>query len=125
MSLARDRYLRHFKQWPNWGDHREWIEWREKSQRLWLEQATDSETVRELNELLESQRSRVDPEYSSIINRIKEDAANVGKPGFNEYGLPLHACHGYKHDAHYWALIKHRVEQAKQAECLKQNTTEL
>lgn len=23
----------------------------------------------------------------------------------NEYGVPLHACWGYRHDAHYWAWV--------------------
>lgn len=32
----------------------------------------------------------------------------------NEYGRPLHACHGYRHDAHYWALIDHLNWQRKQ-----------
>jgi len=25
----------------------------------------------------------------------------------NEYGVPLHACNGYRCDEHYWAWIKH------------------
>lgn len=37
---------------------------------------------------------------------IKEIQANIGKPGFNEYGVPLHACNGYRHDEHYWAWIR-------------------
>jgi hypothetical protein len=27
----------------------------------------------------------------------------------NEYGVPLHACHGYRQDAHYWAWIRARL----------------
>lgn len=27
----------------------------------------------------------------------------------NEYGVPLHACHGYRHDAHYWSWIRHSI----------------
>lgn len=30
----------------------------------------------------------------------------TGMPGHNEYGVPLHACNGYRHDAHYWEWIK-------------------
>lgn len=26
-------------------------------------------------------------------------------PPFNEYGVPLHACYGVRHDAHYWAWV--------------------
>lgn len=26
----------------------------------------------------------------------------------NEYGVPLHACNGYRHDEHYWAYIRHK-----------------
>lgn len=25
----------------------------------------------------------------------------------NEYGVPLHACHGYRQDEHYWAWLGH------------------
>jgi hypothetical protein len=28
--------------------------------------------------------------------------------GINEYGVPLHACHGYRHDEHYWAWVRNR-----------------
>ncbi len=28
---------------------------------------------------------------------------NLNHP--NEYGVPLHACNGHKHDAHYWAWL--------------------
>jgi len=28
------------------------------------------------------------------------------EPGFNEYGVPLHACNGWIQDAHYWAWIR-------------------
>lgn len=38
---------------------------------------------------------------------IKMKRANENKPGFNEYGTPLHACHGYRHDEHYWAMVHH------------------
>lgn len=24
----------------------------------------------------------------------------------NEYGVPLHACNGYRHDEHYWAWVR-------------------
>ena len=29
----------------------------------------------------------------------------IGLLGVNEYGCPLSACHGYMHDAQYWAYI--------------------
>jgi hypothetical protein len=45
-----------------------------------------------------------EPHHVSIA-RIKAVAARSGKPGFNEYGVPLHACHGHRHDAHVWAHI--------------------
>lgn len=25
----------------------------------------------------------------------------------NQYGVPLHACNGYRCDGHYWEFIKH------------------
>ena len=28
----------------------------------------------------------------------------------NEYGVPLHACNGYRHDQHYWAWIQYRID---------------
>lgn len=28
----------------------------------------------------------------------------------NEYGVPLHACNGHRHDEHYWAWIRHTNE---------------
>jgi hypothetical protein len=37
---------------------------------------------------------------------MKAIQANAGKPGFNEYGVPLHACNGYRHDEHYWEHIR-------------------
>jgi hypothetical protein len=44
-----------------------------------------------------------DEPYEVSIARIKALAARAGTPGHNEYGQALHACHGYRHDAHYWA----------------------
>lgn len=41
------------------------------------------------------------------IARIKALQARQNKPGFNEYGIPLHACYGYRHDGHYWEYVKH------------------
>lgn len=32
----------------------------------------------------------------------------AGTPGHNEHGVPLHACNGYRHDAHYWAWLEAR-----------------
>lgn len=45
------------------------------------------------------------PEYAETIKWIKENQANAGKAGFNEYGVPLHACNGYIQNEHYWAWI--------------------
>jgi hypothetical protein len=33
---------------------------------------------------------------------------HVGKPGHNEYGVPLHACNGYCQDEHYWKWLEHK-----------------
>jgi len=56
MSLARDRYLHHYRCHPLWSDDsvREWTEWDEKLDRLWKEQAVDPETVAELDALIKS-----------------------------------------------------------------------
>ena len=48
------------------------------------------------------------PEYIECIKWIKENQANAGKSGFNEYGVPLHACNGHIQNAHYWAWIGER-----------------
>lgn len=32
----------------------------------------------------------------------------AGCPGFNEWGVPLHACNGERHDEHYWTWLRHR-----------------
>lgn len=32
---------------------------------------------------------------------------NAGAPGHNQYGVPLHACNGYRCDEHYWAWLRH------------------
>lgn len=29
----------------------------------------------------------------------------AGTPGFNENGVPLHACNGVRQDEHYWAWL--------------------
>lgn len=29
----------------------------------------------------------------------------------NEYGIPLHACHGYRHDEHRWEWIRERMKR--------------
>lgn len=26
----------------------------------------------------------------------------------NEYGVPLHACNGYRQDEHYWKWLEHK-----------------
>jgi hypothetical protein len=47
---------------------------------------------------------------SYTAEEIKAIAARAGTPGFNDYGVPLHACYGYRHDAHYWAWIAARIK---------------
>jgi hypothetical protein len=47
----------------------------------------------------------LDEPHETSIARIKAITARAGTAGFNEYGVPWHACHGHKHDAHYWAWI--------------------
>ena len=32
----------------------------------------------------------------------------------NSYGVPLHACNGYKQDEHYWAYIGEKNKREKQ-----------
>jgi hypothetical protein len=54
-----------------------------------------------------------DEPYAVSIARIKSIAARAGTKGFNEYGVPWHACHGYKHDAHIWAWIKSKTKESK------------
>ena len=31
----------------------------------------------------------------------------------NEYGIPLHACNGYRHDEHYWAWAQWVIGNCK------------
>lgn len=31
----------------------------------------------------------------------------------NEYGLPPHACNGFRHDEHYWGWIRDRVRRGE------------
>lgn len=38
---------------------------------------------------------------------------HAGAPGHNTYGVPLHACNGYRHDEHYWAWHSHRTRLRK------------
>lgn len=45
------------------------------------------------------------PTYEESIAFIKQNQENSGKPGYNMYGVPLFACYGYRHDAHYWAWM--------------------
>lgn len=51
--------------------------------------------------------SRDEP-YAVSIARIKAVAARAGKPGFNEFGVPLHACNGYIMDNHVFEWIANR-----------------
>lgn len=46
--------------------------------------------------------------YQESIAWIRSIAANANKPGFNEHGVPLHACNGYRQDEHYWAWLGHK-----------------
>jgi hypothetical protein len=50
-----------------------------------------------------------DEPYEVSIARIKAIADRSGKPGFNEFGVPWHACAGHKQDAHFWAHIAWKV----------------
>ena len=52
-----------------------------------------------------------DEPYEVSIARIKAIADRAGTEGFNEYGVPWHACHGFKHDAHYWAWIRSKSNE--------------
>jgi len=54
-----------------------------------------------------------DETYEQTIARIKQTQENAGKAGFNEYGVPLHACSGYRHDEHYWVWIRHNNGRAQ------------
>lgn len=52
------------------------------------------------------------PELGCTYKQIY-DRANT--PGFNQYGTPLHACHGHIHNEHYWAYVKEHVHKLKEA----------
>jgi hypothetical protein len=110
MSIARERYNRHYKQWPLWGDDREWIEWQEKNDRLFREMLADPEEQAENAALaakaIERKRIRID--QAELYERLNTQRSNERKPGYNEYGVPLHACYGHKHDGHYWAWIGYK-----------------
>lgn len=47
-----------------------------------------------------------DQPYEVIIAELKSMIERASTKGYNEYGVPLHACHGYCHNSHYWARIK-------------------
>lgn len=32
----------------------------------------------------------------------------------NEYGVPLHACNGYRMDEHYWAWVGHLIRTSEE-----------
>lgn len=101
ISFARKRYNHHNKQWPMWGDDREWKVWDEKRDRLYLEMIADPEE-QALNEAIKEQRrlaAIIKPASGPLEN-------NMGKPGYNEHGVPLHACAGHIQDAHYWEWLK-------------------
>lgn len=44
-------------------------------------------------------------EIEEIQRHIDSTARNAGKPGYNEFGVPLHACNGHRQDEHYWAWL--------------------
>jgi hypothetical protein len=48
--------------------------------------------------------------YQFSIAEMKAIVARSNTEGYNEYGVPLHACHGYRHDAHYWNWIASTVK---------------
>ena len=50
-----------------------------------------------------------DEPYEVSVARIKAIAARANTQGFNEYGVPLHACHGHRHDAHYWSWVRSKL----------------
>jgi hypothetical protein len=74
--------------------------------------AEDREKERQLRPTINSVKNtgfnHKTPEYEEHIKTIKENQRNVGKAGFNEYGVPLHACNGYIQNEHYWAWIKEK-----------------
>lgn len=41
-------------------------------------------------------------------------------PETNEYGVPLHACHGWRQDEHYWAWIRCRLLRGEFGERLRE-----
>jgi hypothetical protein len=51
-----------------------------------------------------------DEPYDVSIARIKAIAARANTAGFNEFGVPLHACSGHKQDAHVWAWIRSKIK---------------
>ena len=57
--------------------------------------------------------------YEEIVADIRAIAARANTPGFNQYGVPLHACNGYRQDEHYWAWLGHKrvskVEESRAA----------
>ena len=44
--------------------------------------------------------------------------ATTGQPGHNEFGVPLHACHGVRHDAHYWVWVAAHDRQRQAVEAI-------
>ena len=42
----------------------------------------------------------------STMNLILYCQKHAGKSGHNEYGVPLHACNGYRQDEHYWKWLE-------------------
>lgn len=50
--------------------------------------------------------------HTQAIARIKAARVNAGRPGYNEYGVPLHACNGFRHDEHHWAYLANKRKDA-------------
>ena len=44
-------------------------------------------------------------DFQEIQRRVWESYRNIGKPGYNEFGVPLHACNGHRQDEHYWTWL--------------------
>lgn len=43
--------------------------------------------------------------YKDLTKTIEETTLNANNAGFNQHGIPLHACNGYIQDEHYWQWV--------------------
>jgi len=59
---------------------------------------------------LSTRKLKTPPESTTsillLVNLLESFIRSNGM--VNEYGVPLHACNGYRHDEHYWAYIRHK-----------------